>query len=78
MHAAREESEALIYAGVNANPLNIERMRALGAEVRLCGEDFDAAKLAARRFAAKNSLNLVEDSLEPATGEGAGTLVWNC
>src|SRR5262245_59304628 len=38
----------VVYAAVRANPLKIERMRALGAEVRLSGEDFDAAKDAAR------------------------------
>jgi len=63
-----------VYASVTANPLKIERMRSLGAEVRLCGEDFDAAKLAARQFATENGFILVEDSLEPATGEGAGTI----
>lgn len=64
----------IIYASVNANPLKVERMRSLGAEVRLCGEDFDAAKIAANRFATENRFTLVEDSLEPATGEGAGTI----
>jgi threonine dehydratase len=64
----------IVYASVNANPLKIERMRALGAEVRLHGEDFDAAKLEAKRFAAQSGTRMVEDSLEPATGEGAGTM----
>lgn len=64
----------IVYASVNASPLKIERMRALGAEVRLHGEDFDAAKLAAKGFAAEAGLPMVEDSLEPATGEGAGTI----
>jgi threonine dehydratase len=64
----------IVYASVNANPLKIERMRALGAEVRLHGEDFDAAKLEAKRFAAESGTRMVEDSLEPATGEGAGTM----
>lgn len=63
-----------VYAAVNANPLKIERMRALGAEVKLHGEDFDAAKLEAKRVAAQSGAKLVEDSLETATGEGAGTI----
>lgn len=63
-----------VYASVNANPLKLERMRALGADVRLYGEDFDAAKEEARRHAAAAGLTLVEDGLEPATGEGAGTI----
>lgn len=64
----------IVYASVNANPLKVERMRAFGAELRLYGEDFDAAKNEAKRFAAESGIRMVEDSLEPATGEGAGTL----
>jgi len=74
-YACRARGVSLIvYASTHANPLKIERMRALGAEVRLEGEDFDAAKLAAKRFAAATGTNMVEDSLDPATGEGAGTI----
>jgi len=64
----------IVYAGVNANPLKVERMRALGAEVRLQGADFDAAKAAAKQCAVETGLQMVEDSREPATGEGAGTI----
>jgi threonine dehydratase len=63
-----------VYASVTANAYKVERMRALGAEVVLEGEDFDAAKLAARRHAAASGARMVEDSLEPATGEGAATI----
>lgn len=63
-----------IYASVNANPLKVERMRALGARVELAGYDFDAAKLAAKRFAAQSGGLMIEDSLDPATAEGAGTI----
>ncbi len=74
-YACRAKGVSLIvYASVHANPLKIERMRALGAEVRLHGEDFDAAKLEAKRFAANSGVRMVEDSLDPATGEGAGTI----
>lgn len=74
-YACRARGVSLvIYASVNANPLKVERMRALGAEVRLHGEDFDAAKLEAKRCAAGTGMRMVEDSLEPATGEGAGTM----
>lgn len=64
----------IIYASLNANPLKIERMRKLGAEVRLHGEDFDAAKLEAKRFCAETGAWMVEDSKEPEISEGAGTL----
>jgi threonine dehydratase len=74
-YACRARSLPLIiFASLHANPLKVERMRALGAELRLEGEDFDAAKLAARAFAHAEGLRFVEDSLEPATSEGAGTI----
>lgn len=74
-YACRARGRRLIvFAGVTANPLKVERMRALGAEVRQAGEDFDAAKLEARRFAAEAGLRFVEDGLETATAEGAGTI----
>jgi len=49
-------------------------MRAMGADVHLAGVDFDAAKVEARRFAAAAGLRFVEDGLEAATAEGAGTI----
>jgi threonine dehydratase len=64
----------IVYAAVNANPLKLERMRALGADVRLHGDDFDTAKLEAKRFAAEHELTLVEDGRVTETGEGAGTI----
>jgi threonine dehydratase len=63
-----------IYASVNANPLKIERMRALGAEVVLAGEDFDAAKTEGKRIAAREGIRFIEDSLDPEPTEGAGTM----
>jgi len=64
----------VVYASVNANPLKVQRMRDLGAEVRLSGDDFDAAKIEARRVALADGMQMVEDSLDPNTGEGAGTI----
>jgi threonine dehydratase len=63
-----------VFASVNANPLKLERMRALGAAVVLHGEDFDAAKIEAKRVASENGVRLVEDGLDVETGEGAGTI----
>jgi threonine dehydratase len=63
-----------VFAGLTANPLKVTRMRSFGAKVQLAGNDFDAAKLAARSFARETGSRFVEDSLEPATGEGAGTV----
>ena len=64
----------VVYAAVDANQLKVERMRALGAEVRQVGEDFDAAKLAAKRFAADNGFVMAEDGKQPEFAEGAGTI----
>jgi threonine dehydratase len=64
----------IVYVSENANPLKVERMRALGAEVRHHGDDFDAAKVEAKRVAAATGVRMVEDSREIATGEGAATI----
>jgi len=63
-----------IFASVSANPQKVERMRALGADVRLVGQDFDAAHLAAKAFAAEIGAQLVEDGRDHAIAEGAGTI----
>lgn len=74
-YSARKHTLPLtIYAATNANPLKVARMRALGAVVQLQGEDFDAAKLAAKAFAAEMGAAMLEDSLNPETAEGAGTI----
>ncbi len=64
----------VIYASVHASPLKIERMRALNAEVRLAGEDFDAAKDAAKAYAKSINGWMVEDGFETEVSEGHGTL----
>lgn len=63
-----------VFTAVDANPLKVERMRALGADVRPVGEDFDAAHDAARDFAAETGARLVEDGRDPEIAEGAGTI----
>jgi threonine dehydratase len=74
-YACRAASLPLtLFASVNANPLKLERMRALGAELRLAGVDFDAAKEEARRYAGAHGLRMVVDGLDVAASEGAGTM----
>ena len=74
-YAARKRGcEVTVFAAETANPLKIERMRKLGAEVVLRGADFDAAKQAAREFAEGNRLPFVEDGCEVTISEGAGTI----
>jgi len=74
-YAARQRSRPVIlFAATTANALKVQRMQALGADVRRVGDDFDAAKAAARAFAEANRLIFVEDGREPAIAEGAGTI----
>ena len=63
-----------MFASVNANPLKIEMMRKLGAEMVLQGEDFDAAKLAARAYAREIGGVQLEDGFDVEASEGAGTI----
>jgi threonine dehydratase len=72
--AAKRNVQLTVFAAENANPLKLERMRQLGADVRLEGADFDAAKHTARIFAERENKLFVEDGLESAITEGAGTI----
>lgn len=63
-----------VFAATTANPLKIDRMRALGATVQLAGVDFDAAKDAAREYAESVSAPFIEDGLEVTISEGAGSI----
>lgn len=74
-YAARRRGMTLdVFASVRANPLKIARMRAFGATVNQAGEDFDAAKDAARAYASAAGARYVEDGREPAISEGAGSI----
>jgi len=73
-NSRRHGRSLVVFASVNANPLKIEAMRRFGADVILAGEDFDAAKEAAKRYAAEKQLSFVEDGASAAIAEGAGTI----
>jgi threonine dehydratase len=73
MHAAVDIG-LTVYASVNANPFKLDRMRKLGAAVVLHGEDFDEAKIEAKRVAGVTGVRMVEDGFDAETGEGAGTI----
>ncbi len=72
--AARRGRLVTVFAATNANPLKIAAMRTFGANVRLEGADFDAAKEAARRFAVEHEAFYVEDGAIAEIAEGAGTM----
>ncbi|TDC70783.1 pyridoxal-phosphate dependent enzyme [Actinomadura sp. GC306] len=64
-----------VFCARNANPTKVAAMRALGAEIVQTGDDFDAAKDAARAYSANDEGWLfVEDGREPRICEGAGTI----
>ena len=74
-YACRSRERPLtVFASEHANPLKLDRMRALGADVHLSGADFDSAKEVARHYAFERGWCYVEDGHEAAIAEGAGTL----
>lgn len=66
--------DVTVYADRNANRLKLGRVEAFGASVRLVGDDFDAAKDAAKAFCAETGAWMIEDGHEPEISEGAGSL----
>jgi threonine dehydratase len=74
-YAARKRGvKQIVFASEKANSLKLERMRSLGAEVRLHGDDFDAAKQFGKHYAQQNNLQFVEDSRDTEFSEGAGSM----
>ena len=74
-YACRNHSAPLtVFAAETANPLKLERMRHLGAEVKLAGADFDAAKEAGKAYALAEGHIFVEDGREVEISIGAGTI----
>ena len=63
-----------LFAATTANPLKVERMKALGAHMVLTGHDFDAAKQAGAAHARATGGLWVADGLDPEAAEGAGTI----
>jgi threonine dehydratase len=74
-YAARKRGIGVtVFAPATVNELKLRRMRSLGAEVVLAGDDFDAAKVAARDYAANRDCLFVEDGRDAAISEGAGSI----
>jgi threonine dehydratase len=64
----------VVFAATTANPGKVAAMRRLGAEVRLVGEDFDAAREGAAEHAAESGWHLLVDGQDPWIAIGAGTM----
>jgi threonine dehydratase len=74
-HSGRRRGlEVTVVAASTANPLKLRQIAAFGADVRLDGEDIEDARLLARAVAEEDGAYLVEDGLDLATCEGAGTI----
>ncbi|MCL6596613.1 MAG: pyridoxal-phosphate dependent enzyme [Firmicutes bacterium] len=63
-----------VYAPRGANPLKVRAMEALGAEVVLVGDDFDAAREACERDARAQGARYVHSMNEPLLIAGVATL----
>lgn len=72
--AVRRGVAVTVVAAETANRSKIERIKALGATVRLVGHDIEDARQLASVIAADAGAYLVEDSLDIATCEGAGII----
>jgi threonine dehydratase len=70
----RRGLEATVVAATTASPLKLRQIAAFEADVRLEGEDIEDARMLAREIAEEDGAYLVEDSLDLATCEGAGTI----
>jgi threonine dehydratase len=64
---------AVVCAPEQANPVKVESMRALGAEVVLHGRDFDEAREHCEKLAADRGYRYIHSGNEPALVAGVGT-----
>ncbi|MDE2572064.1 MAG: threonine/serine dehydratase [bacterium] len=65
---------AVVYAPLGANPFKVRAMEAMGASVRLEGEDFQASVAAAERAAEHEGLRFISSGDEPLLIAGVATM----
>jgi threonine dehydratase len=65
--------QAVICMPEQANPVKVESMRALGAEVVFCGRDFDEAREYCEKRAADDGYRYIHSGNEPALIAGVAT-----
>jgi len=66
------KAQTLVPEG--ANPLKVDSMRALGAEVLFYGRDFDDARVRAESIAAATGMRYIHSGNEPLLIAGVGTI----
>jgi threonine dehydratase len=66
--------KAQIFVPEGANPLKVDSMRMLGAEVMFYGKDFDEARERAEAVAAANGMRYVHSGNEPLLIAGVATI----
>ncbi len=66
-------ARAVIVVPENANPVKVEAIQSLGADVRLLGEDFEAAKQHGARLAQEEGLRWISSGDEPHLISGVAT-----
>ena len=64
----------VIFMPEVANPMKVESMQALGAEVRFHGDNFEEARLAAEEFAQREGMRYVHHANAPELVTGVATL----
>jgi threonine dehydratase len=64
---------AIIFVPENANPVKVESMRALGAEIVFHGRDFDDAREQCEKQAAEHGYRYIHSGNEPHLIAGVGT-----
>jgi threonine dehydratase len=64
----------VVFAAESANRTKLAAMSRLGADVRLVGEDFDAARAAAATHASQSGWELLVDGADPWIAVGAGSM----
>jgi threonine dehydratase len=70
----KRKLQLTVYASKNANPFKLDRMKSLGATIVQFGEDFDCAKLEAKRISKELNATFIEDSQNIESLEGAATI----
>jgi threonine dehydratase len=70
----RRGLDVTVVAARTANPLKLRQIAGFGADLRIEGDDIEDARALAQEIARTDGAQLVEDSLDLATCEGAGTI----